>query len=119
MKELDTKVDHLKQPEEEESYTGNLETLVEMIQEDGKNNQKYGSRVLWWVSVAVSDVLPSSVNTVIKAFGLPSDTDSCFYNEFLSAERETRIRIGEGKIKTKTGKAVTVQSLNLFIQSLW
>ena len=110
----------MKQPEESVNFTGTLETLTEMMQEDGRNNHKYGSRVLWWVSVAVSDVLPSSVNAVIKGFGLPTDTDSCFYNEFLSQERETRIRIGEGKIKnSQTGKVTNVKSLNLFIQSLW
>ena len=57
---------------------------------------------------------------MIKGFGLPSDTDSCFYNEFLSEERDTRIRIGENKLKTKSGKVnTTVKSLNIFIQSLW
>ena len=39
------------------------------------------------------------VYQVVKAFGLPSDIDSCFYNEFLSLERDTRIRIGEGKVQ--------------------
>lgn len=99
-------------------FKGTLDTIVAMMISDVKSNKDYGSKVLWWVDIAVSDVLPSVVNKVISAFGLPKDVDTCFYNEVLPIERDSRLRIGASKITVENVK-MPVKSLNLFIQSLW
>jgi hypothetical protein len=111
--------------ESEKDIKGTLETIVEKMIIDSVNNQKYGSNILWWVDISTSDVLPNIVSNVIQNFGLPSDVEPCFLNEFLSTERDTRIRMGSGKItkpsikKLNGGEALEVKSLNLFIQSMW
>ena len=117
LKTLEYHIDHTND-ERSAPFEGTLDTVVAMMVTDVKNNKEYGSNVLWWVDVAVSDVLPSSVQKVIGVFGLPKDVDTCFYNEFLPVERGTRLRIGENKIIVQNAQ-ITVKSLNFFVQALW
>ena len=111
--------------ETETDYKGALETIVAMMVEEGRANEEYGSNILWWVDICVEKVLPNVVGSVIQNFGLPSDIDSCFYNEILNDDRETRVRLGSGGISKPAVKAVNddepleTKSLSLFVQSMY
>lgn len=111
--------------EKETDYKGALETIVAMMVEDGRGNEEFGSNILWWVDLCVEKVLPNVVATVVQNFGLPLDIDSCFYNEILNDDRETRVRMGSGGISKPAVKAVNddepleTKSLSFFVQSMY
>jgi hypothetical protein len=117
--------DLLKNKEKDLKEPGGLETISALILKDNMNNTTHGSNLLWWVDVAVSEIMPNNVNLVIKNFGLPTDIDTCFFNEYLSCERESRVRSGTGKITEPTvtaenyGDVVATSSLTFFIQSMY
>ena len=83
---LEKKVDMLTNKEEE--FTGNMETLVAMMLQDGRNNDKYASNILWWVDVCAQEVLPSVVAAMVQNFGLPDDVANNFYSDYLTPEKE-------------------------------
>lgn len=111
--------------ETEEDVTGGLDMISAMMLRDGIDNQRYGSNVLWWVDVSVKEVLPSVAAALIQNFGLPPDVETCFFNDHLTPDRDSRVRMGPGKIskpavkKANGGDALEVQSLSLFVQSMW
>ena len=97
---------------------GGMDILVKMMVKDGEANDRHGSRLLWWIDVSAKQVLPGIIRTVMTTFGLPEDLETCFYNDFLTAERETRLRMGSGKV-SKGSLKPEVKSLNFFVQNLW
>lgn len=117
MKKITKFEDYLEKRESEE-YEGEFKDILDLMIADGKNNRAHGSRIMWWIDVASSDILPSNVVAFMKTFGLPKASESNFYNEFLSEDLESRIHIGEGETTAKSQK-LSVRSLNLFVQTLW
>jgi Ca2+-binding EF-hand superfamily protein len=111
--------------EKETDYKGALETIVAMMVEDSRGNEEHGSNILWWVDICVEKVLPNVVASVVQNFGLPTDIDSCFFNEILNDDRETRVRMGSGGISKPAVKAVNddepldTKSLSFFVQSMY
>ncbi len=99
-------------------FKGGLDKLIEIVIADGKKNIGDGSSILWWVNIGAKDILPTTMSGIMKNFGLPSDVESCFYNQFLTKERHSRLRIGKGNLTCNNEKH-NVNSFNLFIQSLW
>jgi hypothetical protein len=97
---------------------GGLDILVKIMAKDGEENDRHGSNLLWWVDVSTLQVLPGTVRQLMKNFGLPEDVETCFYSDFLTPERETRLRMGAGKI-SKGSLKLEVKSLNFFVQNLW
>ena len=66
---------------------------------DSINNRDNGSNILWWIDISVEEVLPKVVSKIIQTFGLPADVDTCFYNEILSPERDSRIRKDTARLR--------------------
>ena len=103
----------------EEEWT--MDKIAELMVVDGNNNQQNGSNILWWIDICVEEVIPNVVSNIIQTFGLPPDIDTCFYNDILTPERESRIRKGHGKIKRSASKndghLLNVESLSMFVQS--
>ena len=86
-----------------------------MMQDDSRDNFLYDSKILWWVDIAVKEILPgtftafnswtilnfivnvkyqnpsayfvANIGTIIQHFGLPSDIESCFLNNRMSKDR--------------------------------
>jgi hypothetical protein len=113
-----TKFEDLLEKDKFEEYEGEFKDILDLMIVDGKNNRAHGSRIMWWIDVASSDILPTNVIAFMKAFGIPKAAESNFYNEFLSEDFESRIHIGEGEATSKSQK-LAVRSLNLFVQTLW
>ena len=106
-------------------YKGTLEDIVALMLKDSRANQRFGSNVLWWIDICVENVLPNIVNTVIQTFGLPTDIEACFYNEYLTNDRESRVCMGPGVISKpivkalNKGQALETNSFSLFVQSMY
>ena len=100
-----------------------MDKIAELMVVDGNNNQQNGSNILWWIDICVEEVIPNVVSNIIQTFGLPPDIDTCFYNDILTPERESRIRKGHGKIKRSASKndghLLNVESLSMFVQSMY
>ena len=143
---------------QEEPFDGGMERLVVMMLQDGQNNERNASNLLWWIDVCAQEVLPSIVSAVSQSFGVPDQTADNFYSEYLTLEKEvsvevfstceklmhlsnhpwssrlpyplsplsqSRVVVGTGKItessvkKENNGAPLDVQSLNLFVQSMY
>ena len=109
----------------EETYEGTIENIVAMMLDDGNNNERHGSNILWWIDVCAAEVLPNVVYTLRQNFGLPEDIDDNYFSDFLTTDRESRVVLGQGKISKQVireangNSDVKVNSLSLFVQSMY
>ena len=60
-------------------FSGDLKTIVSMMQNDSRDNSLYGSKIMWWIDVSVRQVNEINVSSLIDTFGIPSDLDQVFF----------------------------------------
>jgi hypothetical protein len=95
-----------------------VEGLNALIFEDSKRNAKYGSKIFWWVDIAMTTVLPSKVEKYITHLGLPNNSNfkgafRQFSGGMLNADRKSRMFAENGF--TSQGPCST---LSFFVQSI-
>ena len=51
-----------------------LESLNQLITLDAKANKEHGTKLFWWVDIAMETVSPAYINKYVAGLGLPNES---------------------------------------------